>query len=357
MLLLDNELQMELFSMVRFLPALEEALRAEALGAATNRGKSMIHMPTAEESLWYRYTSMEGGVAELGTVAVRIKSDMVRSLDVDGKARIQNYCIEPGSYCGLILLYSAASGEPLAILNDGYIQHVRVGATYALAAKYMASTGASVLGILGSGGQAEAAVEAMSAVIALEEVRVFSPTRSHCVAFADRMSKRLDLDVRPYPRPEDVVKGVDIVAACTDANEPVLLTEWLEPGMHASAVTIWEVDRGIWDRIHRWIRYPSERTEHHYTAPSSSRPLVAGGFTQEVFEWAEKLPASKRSTLDQVIAGIQPGRESDDEITFYCSEGSGVQFAVAASLLYAEAVERGVGRELPTEWFLESIRD
>jgi len=193
-------------------------------------------------------------------------------------------------------------------------------------------------------------VEAMAAIMSLEEVRVFSPTRSHCESFVQRMTEGLGLQVVPCASAEEV-------ASCTDSNEPTISADWLRPGMHVSTVTSWEAEPRCWDRVDRWVRYPSESTQHHYTAAPNLRPAVTGGFTDRVFKWAEKLPAPRQLTLERVIAGIEPGRESDEEITLYFSEGSGVQFAVAASLIYAEAKSRGLGRELPVEWFLESIRD
>jgi hypothetical protein len=129
-----------------------------AYGSATNRTKSQMHVHTDDPDKWYRFSSAEGGLAHAGVVAIRIKSDVLSWPTMFGKVRAYNFCMEPDRYCGLVLLFKTDNGEPLAILNDGVMQHLRVGATAAIAAKHMARRDASVLGILGSGGMAPASL-------------------------------------------------------------------------------------------------------------------------------------------------------------------------------------------------------
>ena len=66
----------------------------------------------------------------------------------------EKYCQRPSKFCGLILLFSLENGEPLAIMNDGFIQHLRVGATAGLGAKYLAREDATIVAMIGSGGMA-----------------------------------------------------------------------------------------------------------------------------------------------------------------------------------------------------------
>ena len=128
---------------------------------------------------WYRFSSAEGGLAHAGVVAIRIKSDVLSWPTMFGKVRAYNYCMEPDRYCGLVLLFKTDNGEPLAILNDGVMQHLRVGATAAIAAKHMARRDASVLGILGSGGMAESHLQAYAEVRSLKLAKIYSPNREH----------------------------------------------------------------------------------------------------------------------------------------------------------------------------------
>ena len=65
-----------------------------------------------------------------------------------------------------------------------------------------------------------------------------------------------------------------------------------------------------------------------------------------------KIGWDKICELGQVLIGENPGRKSDDEIIYYKSNtGVGIQFAAAGAVIYEECKKKGLGRELPTEWF------
>ena len=81
-----------------------------------------------------------------------MKSDVITQENRGGIPTEEKYCLRPGRWCGLILLMSVENGEPLAILNDGIIQHMRVGADGSIGVKYMARKSAEVVGMIGSGG-------------------------------------------------------------------------------------------------------------------------------------------------------------------------------------------------------------
>ena len=90
------------------------------------------------EPHYYRWGTMEGASRKLGVFAIRMKSDMLAWENQDGFMVEDKYCMERGTYCGLIFLTSTRNGEPLAIMNDGYLQHMRVGACAGLGTKYLA---------------------------------------------------------------------------------------------------------------------------------------------------------------------------------------------------------------------------
>ena len=58
------------------------------------------------------------------------------------------------------------------------------------------------------------------------------------------------------------------------------------------------------------------------------------------------------------MTGKARGRERDDQITVYHNMGNqGLQFSAVGGLVYRKAKEAGLGREIPTEWFLQDTRD
>lgn len=356
-LLINNKETEQLLDMTACMDVLEAAFKEEGLGWATNRTKSNISVPTDDPNLWYRYCSMEGGIKSLGVVAIRIKTDMYSWPFLHGRRREIKYCGAPGNFCGLILLFSTKNGEPLALLNDGYIQHMRVAATAGLAARYMARQESTVLGILGSGGMARTHALAYALVRPLVRIKVYSPNPQHRNEFAKEMSKTLGADVVPMENPESAVKGSDIVAVCTDAVGPALSGTHLEPGMHLTTVRETELAEDAYPCISRFVEYRAGICEQHYATPESHRPPSLGGSTEEWRRLVELIPSNRRHTLSAVLLGRAKGREDDRETNLFSSEGSGVQFAAVAWKIYEKARNRGLGRDLPLEWFLQDVRD
>ena len=124
------------------------------------------------------------------------------------------------------------TGEVLGMLPDSHIQKMRVGGTTALGVKLLARPGVDTAGVLGSGAQAEAALECTAAVAPLKRVKIFSPTRENRERYARTMSERLGISVTAVDTPEKVFDGAGIVLAATSSYEPVYRREWLQPGLH-----------------------------------------------------------------------------------------------------------------------------
>jgi ornithine cyclodeaminase/alanine dehydrogenase-like protein (mu-crystallin family) len=252
-----------------------------------------------------------------------------------------------------VLLFSTANGEPLAIFPDGVLQHIRVGATNGLGVKYMAREDSKIMGLLGSGWQAETQLTAALAVRDLKEVRCYSPTRENREAFATRMSEVTGIDVRPVEHPEDAVRGADIAMCGSNSIDPIFFKDWIEPGMHLSSIKKPEIDPAA-------IKAADRVAVHtHDTAPIL---VVAEGapFQEEskgrAWNAAKDLDFSKYPTIADLIVGRAKGREGDKEVTCFLNNlGLGFQFAAAGAVIYKRAVEQGAGHDLPTDWFTETV--
>jgi ornithine cyclodeaminase/alanine dehydrogenase-like protein (mu-crystallin family) len=126
-------------------------------------------------------------------MALRVTSDVLRGQYVDGKLRREKVAAAPGGrFLGLVLQFNVSTGEPVAIMPDGIIQRLRVGASSALAAARLARDDAASLGLIGSGNQAEAQLKGLASVRRLTQVRVYSPAPPHREEFAARMCRELD---------------------------------------------------------------------------------------------------------------------------------------------------------------------
>src|ERR1035438_8906022 len=136
----------------------------------------------------------------------------------------------------LFLLYRAADAEPLAIIEANHLGQIRTGAASGLATKFMAREDAATLAIIGSGFQARTQLEAMLAVRRYAEVRVWSRDASKRASFAKETTERFGVPVHAAETAEQDVRGALIVVTATYAREPVLSSEWVEPGAHINAM-------------------------------------------------------------------------------------------------------------------------
>ena len=182
MLLINNEEQEGLISMIECISVQEDAFLKLANGLAAHRPRIDVYVPCGEPDSYYRLGSMEG--AYDGVYACRMKSDIVSWPGTGPTSSEKWFCIRPGLYCGLVFRYSTRNGEPLAILNDGFIQHFRVGGGAGIGAKHLARADATSAGILGSGGMARTYLEAFCAVRPIRSAKVYSPTEANRHRFA-----------------------------------------------------------------------------------------------------------------------------------------------------------------------------
>lgn len=354
-LILSNDDVERLLTMPDCIAALEEAYVELAGGRGITRQRSDCITPTSySDDAIYGLKSMDGVVPKLGVSAIRINSDIITNPLVGNTRRRVKVPAAPNDrYVGLVLLFSTHNGEPLAIFPDGVLQHIRVGATNGLGVKYMARENAETIGILGSGWQAETQLTAACAVRNIRSIRCFSPNPENRISFSRRMSEVLGIPVVAVDQPEDAVTDVDIAMCGSNSIDPIFFARWVQPGMHLSSIKKPEIEPDAIRAAHKVAVHT------HDTAPIL---VVAEGarFQEDSKEagWnsARELDFKKFPTLPELIAGHVMGRESEAEVTCFLNNlGLGYQFAAAGSVIYHRAREQGVGHELPTDWFTETV--
>ena len=364
-LLIDNEIVRRVLTPAVVRRALESAYRDLAAGEAVCRPRIDIRIPTRDLGKFYQWGTMEGGSTR-GYFAIRMKSDIVYEREYEGVRTSEKYCSRPGRYCGLVLLTDVETGEPLAIINDGYLQHLRVAADSAIGTDIMAREDCGTLGLLGSGGMAASHVEALLEVRKIERIKVFSPTRANRERFAAEIAERHDIECEALESPREAYRDADILAACTDSAVPVIRGEWLEAGMHVVSIG-GRPDAAAISRFDRTLRLgtapapvgrPELATADEYLG-YVARPQDPRWGTTRMGRRAPRVTGEGDDvSFADVVSGRDRGRTSRDQITF--SERGNIQraqfFAVAAAA-YEAARREGLGRELPTEWFLQDIRD
>jgi alanine dehydrogenase len=366
-LIINNDDVASLLTMEATIAALEQSYLDLASGEAVCRPRIDIRIPTSDPQKDYAFGSMEGGSTG-GYFAVRMKSDIVYETRYGEALTQEKYCTRPGLYCGLIFLTSVETGEPLAFINDGVLQHMRVGADSGIGVKYMARRDAEVVGMLGAGGMSRTHMQAFMAVRDIKKLKVHSPTKANREAFGREMAAKHNIEVEVCDRPEDIYRGTHIVAACTDSTVPVLDGTRLEPGAHIVNIGGGgRLDAESLKRVDVYLRFgdapapvghPELAINDEFIAweaRPSSRRFGDGRRRRRAHGIA--LP-DKRVTLADVVSGKAAGRTSADQIT-WSERGNlqGAQFYALAGLVYELAKAANRGYEIPTSLFLQDIRD
>ncbi len=353
-LILSNADVEKVLTMRDCIEVMEEAYVELAEGRGVSRPRSDCFTPTGRPDALYSLKSMDGVAPKLGVGAVRINSDIISWPKRGNNMRREKVPAAPnGRYVGLVLLFSVQTGEPLAILPDGVMQRMRVGAANGLGIKHLARADAGVVGILGSGWQAGAQLMAACAVRRIGLIRCFSPNAERCAAFARSMTELLGVEVRPTAHPEEAIQGADIVMCATNSIDNIFFERWIEPGMHLTSVKRPEIAAEAVKR--------ADRVVIHWNEPSPIQVAAKGVVIEERvagrgWQAAGEIDFKALPTLPELVAGRAEGRRSDQDVTCFINNiGIGYQFAVAGSLVYRKAKENGLGHELPTDWFTEDV--
>ena len=363
MMILNNEEVSSLLSMENCLRHLEAAYKDLADGAAVNRPRSDLYLPSTASSGVYCFKTMEGGLTREKVVALRLNSDVIKWEEKGGRIIKEKVPAAAGNkWVGLVLLFSAETGEPLAIFPDGIIQGIRVAASSGLAARLLAREDTAVVGILGSGWQARAHAKAMCAVRAIKKVLVHSPTKANRENFAAEVEKELGVSVDPVASGEAVAEAADILVAATNSVSRVVPPEWLKPGMHVTCVKITELGEETLAKADRLVIHTRKWAPDNYITGFNDEKV-------EAHDPIDLLKGAKGSSitpkqpfwlgapeLKDVVAGKLPGRQSPEQITCFNNNiGLGIQFAALGKAVFDDAKSKGLGREIPTDWFLETV--
>ena len=366
MLLLNNTDVAGVLTMEITMNALENAYGELADKRAVCRPRIDIQIPTKDPRKIYQWGTMEGGSTS-GYFAIRIKSDVIYEQEYEGAHTQEKYCVEPGKFCGLILLVDIHNAEPVALMNDGTLQHMRVGADSGIGVKYIAREDAEVVGMIGAGGMARSHLEAFRLARKIKKIQVYSPTKAHRIEYAKEIGERFGIETIPVQTLRDVYKGAHIVAGCTDSAVPIIIGKWLEEGTHVTCIG-GKPDEDTLKRIDVSLRLGNAPApwglpqfgiaDEHITY--AAKPQENAGFQMKrAGERGHGVIAEDRTVfLEELLTGAKKGRTSTAQIT-YSERGNiqGAQFFAVAGKVYEIAKQKGLGREIPTDRLLQDIRD
>jgi alanine dehydrogenase len=349
-LILSNDDIRKSLNMKECLSVMEEAYRELASSRAVNRPTSQSYLSHPLPQSTYNFKSVDGGIGKYGIFALRVTSTVDQEQHIHNSVRLDKLPLAKGMFVGLVQLFSTENGELLAIMPDGFIQQTRVGVTSALGMKVMARKNSEVLGLIGTGGQARAHYRFMTSVLEIKKVKVFSPNPEHRKKFTEEMVRETGVAGEPVSSAEEAVEDCDVVCSATNASRPVLHPDWLRPGMHYNSIREFETDPAALDRCDVVAIHTQFGGIQHYQPPGVVDDMP-GVRREKPRDW------SRYPEICDLIAGKAPGRTDDKQITFFLNNvGTGVQFAAMGYCAYRAAKEKGLGHEIPTDWFLQDIK-
>lgn len=240
------------------------------------------------------------------------------------------------SHLGLVLLFEAQHGRPVALMDAAEITAIRTAAASGLATRLLARTDAGDLALLGAGEQARSHLAAMLHVRPLRRIRVWARDPDKARAFAEAEGARHAIAVETAPTVREAVAGADLICTLTKAREPILMGEWVSAGAHlnvvgSSVATAAEIDTATVVKS-RFFVDCRDSTVHE--GAEYLRALAAHAITDSHIV----------GEIGEVAAGTLTGRTSAQEVTLYKSLGIAPQDLASAHHVLGKAREAGVGQ-------------
>jgi alanine dehydrogenase len=232
------------------------------------------------------------------------------------------------------LLFDDESGDLLAIVAGNRLNAWRTGAPAGVASRYLAPRTAKTMGLLGSSRQAGGQLLAVTrAFPSLRQVRVFSPTEAHRVAFAKEMSGWLGIDIQPVDGPRQALDDAEIVGLATSSRSRVIEADWVSPGALVISITSGQLPPELVARSRVIVSWREEVLEGE-SPREPYKTMIAQG------TWSVDKIAGE---LGEVILGKVPARQSESETVLFECVGMPVCDAAATAWAYRWATEHGAG--------------
>jgi len=259
-------------------------------------------------------------------------ADMAASDHELGLAGGKLYAATRNGATFVVCLFDSGTSELVGVLEADHLGRLRTGAATGVAARHLAQSRARTLGVIGCGHQAETQVACVRAALpSTESVVAYCRTPERLTAFCERVGAE--------PAESHREAGAqDVVVAITNSRDPVLRGEWLVPGAlvvgaGANVPSRRELDNAVLERATfvccDWLE------QARLESGDLIEPVQVG-----VLDWLEV------HELHEVIAGELPGRQSDDDIVVFKSNGLAAWDVAIAAAALERARERGVGTPL-----------
>jgi alanine dehydrogenase len=322
-----NRLDVEAVALAddEIITAIEAALAMQGRGETVIEPRVHLEPRSGAEGHFNVLRGAIGG--DIGMAGVKVVGDFVG-----------NYRLGLPSELGLLCLFDPGTGAPAAVIDASGITDMRTGAVTAVGAKYLAPKNPKVLGHIGARGTAYWNVRLLDRLFGFETIRVHSRRAASRDEFAMRLTRELGKQVVATTDWRSCVEGADIVveASRLSAPEPLLRTEWIKPGalvipygtMSAVELSLTGIMSKIvvddWGQC-RAGKFGALRAH-----------VEAGKLTQDTLH----------AELGQIVAGLRPGRESEQETILLWHRGLSLSDIALGHALLVKAASAGAGQRL-----------
>ena len=235
----------------------------------------------------------------------------------------------------IVVVLDATNGSPIAVMDGTSLTAIRTGAASGVATDVLARADAQQAAIFGCGPQARTQLAAVCAVRPIRAARVFDVAAERVATFAREMAGQLGISVEVAASPAAALDGADVVCTATTSAEPVFADADLAAGVHINAIGSYKPH--VREIPGETVRRARVVVDHLAFALDEAGDLlipIAEGLITKDHIAAE---------LGEIIAGLKPGRQSPDEVTFFKSVGIAVQDLAAAGRVLANAERLGLG--------------
>ena len=307
------------------LAAVELALKAQGEGNTVIEPR--VHL-IPESSAKGHFNVLRGVVKPLSVAGVKIVGDFVG-----------NYERGLPSEMALLNLFDPETGMPKAILDATSITDMRTGAMTALGAKHLARKGSKILSHIGARGTAYWNVRLLDSLFHFDEIRVHSRRPESRMAFGERLARDLDKPVRVVDDWESCVRGADIVveASRLPSPQPMLKTEWIKKGALVMPYgTMSAVELSLTDIMDKMVVDDWGQCRKGLPFGALRAHVDSDRLTEQ----------NLHAELGQIVAGLKPGRERDDETILFWHRGLSLSDIALGCAMLEKAAKLGLGQQL-----------
>jgi len=237
-----------------------------------------------------------------------------------------------------VLLFDPDCGEPRALVRANYLTALRTAAASGISIRYLARADATVLGIVGAGGQAEYQLRSAAAERPFSTVLIADLDADRARQLASRLAD-LDADVR-VSGTQALAEAADAIITITPSNEPVVMQRWVRPGTHIACMGTdtkgkQELETALLENAALFV-------------DDVEQSIAIGEFQHAYAD--RRIDVQDLTFIGDVITGKAPGRTDQEQVTVFDSSGVGLQDLVAAHLALTVARAEGCARELESAY-------